>query len=278
MSTIDIALNIKEISMSKLTPTNNRTFQKIRNHAKALSKKVDTKLNKAQALSAKEFAFQHWKQLTDSKKLFDKRAEPCQSNPVFFWDQRDIGKLPNDSPWTIDHMAVEICYDLLWKKPRISQCFADREEWLAGVIYTQKWTSFEQLCRVANELMFFAPSFVFIDGCFIPFDELERGSHDIKSLEKIETSLVIFDEVEPHLDKLHYGMSSGILDFTGRFSWNLVDTSLWDSSGWTPKQAGDFVNDMYIEQVILISPPEDVSESIRLRLGEHLVNVVDMGF
>jgi hypothetical protein len=278
VSTGDIALNIKEISMSKITPTNNRTFQKIRKEARNLSKKLGIDLHKAQAITAKKFGFEHWKQLTDSKKIYDKRAEPCQNNPVFFWDPKDVQKLPSNSPWAYDYLAVEICHDLLWKKPRISRCLADREEWLAGVIYKRKWTSLKELHADASQLMFLSPSFVFISGCFIPFEELKRSADDIKTLESIETSLVIYDEVEPCLDKLRTGMSSGILDFSSQFDWDLPDTSLYGTKGWSAKQAGDHIADLYIEQVILISPPEDVLASIKLRIGDHLVQVVDLGF
>lgn len=264
--------------MSELTPLTTRTFQKLRKEAVTLRKELDSKLHRAQDITAQKNGFAHWKQLTEAKKLFDARSQSCRNNPVFFWDSKDMGEFPDTSTWLRDDLAVEICYDLLWKKPRITRCYADRMEWLEGVIYTEKCSSFEQLDNAAIQLMFFSPAYVFIQGCFIPFEELRKSSQNTKELERVETSLVIYDEVEPYLQKFHADMSSAVLDFSNQFYWDLGETSLFNAFGWTDKQAGDFVADMYIEQTILISPPEAVVTSIKRRLGEHLVHVVDLDF
>lgn len=278
MSTIDIALNIEEINMPKLTPVTTRAFQKIRKEAVSLSKELGIKLHEAQQITAEKHGFKHWKQFTDAKKLFDERSQLCQNHPVFFWDSKDIGEFENGSTWLRDDLAVEICYDLLWKKPRISRCYIERKEWLEGVIYTKRWSSFEQLDIAAIGLMMRSPEYVFIHGCFIPFEELRKSSQNINELESIETTLVIFDEVEPYLTKLRADMSSAVLDFSNQFYWDLGETSLFNAFGWTGKQTGDFVADLYIEQVILISPPEDVATSVKRRLGNHLVHIVDLDF
>lgn len=264
--------------MSTLTPITNRFFQALRKEAKSLVNKPEFTLKMAQHAVAQKYGYEHWKQLTDARKRFAELAAPCERYPVFFWDVKDADGFQGDPHWEANEWAVEACYDLLWKKPRISQSYYDRMDTLAGFLYTGSWRSFEQLDDVANSLMFFTPEFVFIYGCFIPFEELRKSSMTVRELEGLETCLVIYDKVEPYLHQLHEGMTAGILDFSGKFDWNTGDTDLFNTTGWTPRQAGDFVQDLDIEQVILIAPSKGVETSVKSRLGEHLVHVVELSF
>jgi len=278
VSTINITLNIEEISMSKTTPVTTRNFQKIRKDAIFLSKKLNVKLYEAQDIAAKNHGFKHWKQLTDAKKLFDKRSQLCQNHPVFFWDIKDIEEFPYNSSWVKDDLAVEICYDLLWRKPRISQCYSDRKEWLDTAIYTNEWSSFKQLNTQVLETTIHIPEYVFIRGCFIPFEELRKSSQSIKELESIETTLVIYDQIEPYLEKLQLDTPSTILDFSNKFYWDSDQINVFNLFECTEQETCDFVANMYFNEVILISPDESISTSVKRRLGDHLVHVIDLDF
>jgi hypothetical protein len=151
-------------------------------------------------------------------------------------------------------------------------------EWLVGSSYTGDVIQCDALYNIASDVFFQSPEYVFLKGCFIPFNELQYCSQDPRDIEKAETSLVIYDLIEPLLDKLHDSLISAVFDFSGRFTYDLGQISLYDSVGWTRKQAEDTIIDMDILQVILISPPDDVIASLKLVLDDHLVSVLSLDF
>jgi len=267
--------------MSKYPPLSDRNFQTMRQEAKAMVDKPNFSLSKTKETVAVYHGFENWRQVELANQEFKRVSQRYLEKPVFFWDvKEEVGfNIESLGPsWLFDSDAREFCHELLWKKPRINLCYEGRKEWLDGVLYTGKWSSFEELDYAALASPIRPPEYVFIEGCFIPFEELREGPKYPGELEKAETNLVIYDEVEPLLDRLHSNMSAAVLDFSNQFYWDLGQTSLFNSYGWTPKEAGDFVQDLYIEQAILVSPSDEVVTSVKRRLGDHLVQVVDLSF
>lgn len=263
-----------------------REFQSLRQEAKSIVKKPQLPLSKSKEIIAKKHGFKNWVQVEAANKEFLIHAQRYQNNPVFFWstDERINGfsdftgeKILNKN-WLYSREALFFCRELLWKKTRIYHTLGKYLPSLEAATYTGHWDSFQQLDEAVIGLFVRAPKYVFINGCLLPFEEFRQCENDIKELEAVENTIVIHERVIPSLKKLDRRMSAAVFDFSKKYYWRLKQVSIFNTSSWSNIEVGNFVIDMAIEQVIVISPPEGLIEHLSHIMGRHLVFEVYLEF
>lgn len=263
-----------------------REFQSLRQEAKSIVNKPELVLSKSKEIIAKRNGFKNWMQVEAANEQFLIRAQRYLNNPVFFWstDERINGfsdfngeKILNKN-WLYSREALFFCRELLWKKTRIFDTLGKYLPSLEAAIYVGHWDSFQQLDEVVIELFVRAPQYVFINGYLLPFEELRQCENDIKELETVENTIVIHERVIPSLKKLDRRMSAAVFDFSEKYYWRLKQVSIFNTSSWSNIEVGNFVIDMAIEQVIVISPPEGLIEHLSNIMGRHLVFEVYLEF
>ena len=264
--------------MSKNILLLNRAFQLMRKQARELAKELKCPHHEALEVVSIRNDFDNWHQVKIAKNKYDELTKDYHQYPVFFWDIKDGLDMKVNEPWLLDENAFIFCCDLLWKKPRISKVFSEMEDQLAGFIYKSKWNSCEHLYSIASNLGFFEPEFVYLNGCIIPFESLRDCSEKKKDIERIETNFVVYDAIQPALDKLHYNMNSSIFNFSQYSIEAFVHQDVIDTVGWSYQQLSDYIIGQRVDEVVLISPPNKEEEGLSNIIGRHLVHTVKLDF
>jgi hypothetical protein len=264
--------------MSSLPLTPISVFEFWRQEAKRLRDELDLPLNKAQDILAKQKGFNHWLQISDSHKLFLSKAEAYRTATILFFDVSDADSLSSQElelGLTRDDVSTLFCEELLWKKKRIHKSFQDRKEDLVGFTYTGSRLTLQRLFDKFSESLFSPPSYVFIDGCFLMFQELQELSDNNRAILKGEKTLVEYDRIDDLCEKFGGRYTCTLFDFSGDVDFGLpIQVGYVNAMNWSANKVIDHISDFRVDHVILYAPPKAIVESVRLVISDSMLDVL----
>jgi len=253
------------------------TFEKWRQESKLLVKNSSIPLNDAQHITANKYGFGTWTKLKARHNQFLEKLKPYQDAKIIFVDVADAGDIDlQDSQISLirDEYATFYCDQLLYKKRLIRECYQSRKDDLVGFRYSGVAISNKQLYEECIDAFFLEPGYVFMDGCFLMFNELKELSQNPKQIIKAEFNLVDYDHLEPYCFK-HHQYSSALFDLNGHINVELpISVGHFRSVGWDAQKVINMIIDMRIDHVILYDPPEGMADGVMLVTGKQMLDVV----